>query len=80
LKGIIFTFFAPSDEHPAESRFSGKCGRRIEFKDRMIELRSTIDVHSDEKNFYVTVVRYAFENKELVRQREWKEAIPRKFN
>jgi len=59
---------------------SGECGRRIELKDRMIELRSAIDVHSDEKNFYVTVVRYAFEKGELVRQREWKEAIPRMFN
>ncbi len=73
-------YYETNDEHPAESRFSGKCGRRIELKDRMIELRSTIDVHSDEKNFYVTVVRYAFENKELLRKREWKEAIPRMFN
>jgi len=73
-------YYETNDEHPAESRFNGECGRRIELKDRMIELRSTIDVHSDEKNFYVTVVRYAFENGELVRQREWKEAIPRMFN
>lgn len=73
-------YYETNDEHPAESRFSGECGRRIELKDRMIELRSTIDLHSDEKNFYVTVVRYAFENKEQVRRRDWKETIPRMFN
>ena len=73
-------YYETNDDHPAESRFSGEAGRRIELKDRMLELRSTLEVYSDEKNFFVTVVRKLYENGKLLRQREWKETIPRMFN
>jgi len=46
----------------------------------MFEIRSTIDVISDKENFYITIVRYAFENGALNRKREWKETVPRIFN
>jgi len=73
-------YYETNDNHPAESRFSGEAGRRIELKERMLELRSTLEVYSDEKNFFVTVVRELYENGKLLRQREWKETIPRMFN
>ena len=73
-------YYETTDERPAESRFSGEAGRRIDLGDRTLELRSTIEVRSDEKNFYVTVGRAVSENGELVRKREWVETIPRLFN
>lgn len=73
-------YYETSDKRPADSRFSGEAGRRIQLKDRALEFRTTLDVRSDEKNFYVTVVRYVYENGRLLRQREWQETIPRVFN
>jgi len=73
-------YYETNEERPAESRFSGEASRHIKFEDRTLELRTTLEVYSDEKNFYVTIVRYAYENNTLVRRREWKETIPRMFN
>ena len=69
-----------NDQKPAESRFSGEAAHQIKFEGRALEIRSTIDVISDKDNFYITVVRYAFENGALIRKREWKETVPRIFN
>jgi putative CocE/NonD family hydrolase len=73
-------YFETNDENPAQSCFRGEAGHRIKFKDRELYLRTTIDLHSDNKNFKVTIVREIFENDILVRKKEWKETIPRMFN
>ena len=73
-------YYETNDVNPAESQFSGEAGRRMELNGRKLHIRTTLDVSSDEKNFYVTIVRYVYENDSLVRQREWKETIPRMFN
>ena len=46
---------------------------------RRLELQTTIDIRSDEDNFYVAFLRKFFENGKQVRQREWKETIKRDF-
>lgn len=73
------TYYETDDERPAESRFRGEAGHRIELVDRTLNLKTTIDLHSDHKNFYVVFVREIFENGQLIRRREWKETIPRIF-
>jgi hypothetical protein len=73
-------YYETHDDRPAESRFSGEAGRRIEVDGRQVEVRSTIEVRSDDKNFHVTVGRSLKENGKLLREREWKETIPREFN
>ena len=73
-------YYETNDEKPAESRFSGEAGHRINLEGRTIEFKTTLDVQSDEKNFHVTVTRFIYENAELLRQREWKETVPRMFN
>jgi len=73
-------YYETNDQKPAESRFSGEAGRRIELPGRKIELHTTLDVYSDEKDFHVTIVRFLFENGTLLRKREWIETIPRMFN
>jgi len=73
-------YFETNDENPAQSCFCGEAGHRIELEDRQLFLKTTIDLHSDNKNFKVTFIRELFENDVLVRKREWKETIPRMFN
>jgi putative CocE/NonD family hydrolase len=73
-------YFETNNTRPEESRFRGEAGHRIELKDRKLYLRTTINLSSDKKNFFVTFVREIFENNVLVRKREWKETIPRTFH
>ena len=73
-------FYETNDNRPAESRFAGEAKTTIDFEDRKLEFRSTFDVRSDEKNFYVKIIRHLFKDDELLRKREWNETIPRLFN
>jgi putative CocE/NonD family hydrolase len=73
-------YYETNDKRPAESRFRGEAGHRIELKNRTLYLHTTIDMHSDETKFYVTFIREIFENDRLVRKREWKETVPRSYN
>jgi uncharacterized protein len=75
-----WNYYETNDNRPAESRFHGEVKSTIDLKDRKLELRSTIDVRSDEKNFYVKIIRHLFKDDDLLRQREWNETIPRMFN
>lgn len=74
------TYYETNEERPAESRFRGEAGHRIELEDRTLYLHTTIDLFSDSKMFYATLVREIFEKSILVRRREWKEKIPRMFH
>jgi hypothetical protein len=73
-------YYETNDNRPAESRFSGEARTTIDLEDRKLELRSTFDVRSDERNFYVRIIRHLFKDDDLLRQREWNETIPRMFN
>jgi len=73
-------YYETNDQKPAESRFSGEAGHRIDTDGQTIEFKTTLEVQSDAQNFFVTVTRYISENGELLRQREWKETILRMFN
>lgn len=68
-----------NDTNPAESYYQGEAGALIKIEDRTIELHTIIDLKSNEKTFHVIFVRQIYENGALVRRREWKEDIPRKF-
>ena len=69
-----------NDLNPAESYYQGEAGARIELEDCIIELHTMIDLKSDENTFQVIFMREIHENGTLVRRREWKEDIPRKFH
>ena len=68
-----------NDKNPAKSSYHGERGRLMEFEGRTIELRTNVDITSDETNFYVVFLRKIFLNGALLRQREWKETIKRDF-
>jgi putative CocE/NonD family hydrolase len=73
-------YYETNEKNLAESRFVGEDSDRIELPGRNIYLLTNVEIRSDEKNFYVTLVRQIFENDKLLRRREWKETIPRMFN
>ncbi|MFI5183162.1 MAG: CocE/NonD family hydrolase [Vicinamibacteria bacterium] len=74
-------FYETSDSRPADSRFRGDESHRIvtEHPGRSLELRTVLEVRSDEKSFYVTFTRRLLENETLVREKQWAETIPRQF-
>ena len=72
-------YFETNDEQPADSKFQGEAGHRIEFEGRRLYLRTRIDLRSDKENFYATFTREIFENDILVRKKQWKETFPRRF-
>ncbi len=66
--------------NPADSRFEGEGGNDIQFKNgRRLELRTSLEVKSDEKNFRVKVTRRIFENGKKIRERTWNESFARDF-
>jgi hypothetical protein len=64
---------------PEKSRYKGERGKLIEIEGRIVEVRTAIDIQSNVSNFYVTYTRQVFEDGKLLRRRDWKETIPRKF-
>ena len=73
-------YYEVNENDPADARFEGEGGRRIEVRGRTLEFKSEIEVRSDEKSFHVRIVRTVKQNGKAVRTREWKESIPREFN
>ena len=72
-------FYETNEKNPARSCFLGEASDTIELPGRAIFLLTKVEITSDEKNFQVTFTRQVFENSLLLRQREWKETVPRKF-
>ncbi len=74
-------FYETADSRPADSRFRGDESHRIvtEHPGRSLELRTVLEVRSDEKSFYVTFTRRLLENESLVREKQWAETIPRQL-
>jgi uncharacterized protein len=73
-------YYETNEKNPAQSRFLGEDSDRIELPGRNIYLLTNVEIRSDDKNFYVTLLRKIFENDKLIRSREWKETVARMFN
>ena len=71
--------YETSHENPADSGFKGEAGHRIELGGRTLELKTNLGVRSNVTDFEVEFTRRIFENGKLVRERTWKESIPREF-
>jgi hypothetical protein len=69
--------YRADDLHPETSSVHGKASMNVSLKERQLEWRTLLDVHSDLQNFYVDFSRELRENDKLIRRKEWHEAIPR---
>ncbi len=73
-------WYQTSELDPADSRFLGEESHRIQLPGGRVTLKTSIDVHSDSAAFHVTVTRRIYRDDRLVRERSWKESIPREFH
>ncbi|MBU1229384.1 MAG: CocE/NonD family hydrolase [Proteobacteria bacterium] len=67
-----------NDKDPAHATYEAVTDYGISPGGRELRLRVTFRMASDEKNFRLTTTRQLYEDQELVRERKWERAIPRK--
>jgi hypothetical protein len=68
-----------NDDHPENTVMTGKYKFTVELKDRILIWEADGLFRSDLKNFYYTYTRRLFENGKLIREKTWKDTIPRDF-
>lgn len=67
-----------NDKDPARVAYEAVTNYTIRPQGRELRLNATFHMTSDEKNFYLTLVRELFEANKLVRSKKWDKTIPRK--
>jgi hypothetical protein len=65
------------DNDPARAGVSGQSRYTVELGGRTVIVEGDLSLTSDRENFYYTYTRRALENGRLIRERTWKETIPR---
>jgi len=65
------------DNNPAKASVTGKTRYTIELEDRTLTVEGDLSFTSDGKNFFYMYTRRVLENGELIKEKTWKETIPR---
>ncbi|MGB5401501.1 MAG: hypothetical protein WBO71_14920, partial [Thermoanaerobaculia bacterium] len=68
-----------SDERPENTSVRGEHWTEVELEDRTLLWQSELLFRSDLKNFYYTYTRRLLENGEVLREKTWRDTIPRDF-
>lgn len=69
--------YTAQDSDPARAGVTGKTRFTIEIGNRTVTVEADLSVTSDREYFYYTYTRRALENGKLLREKTWKEPIPR---
>jgi hypothetical protein len=64
-------------DRPAEARFLGEESHRIRWAGRGLELKTRMDIRSDERFLYIRFDREVLENGASVRRRTWIDSVAR---
>jgi hypothetical protein len=75
--GFGFRRLEVSDNHPELASYTGQNEFKLQRPERDLHWHSEWDIHSDKTNFYYRFKRELQENGKLIREKEWKETIPR---
>ena len=67
------------DDDPARACVTGESRYLIERENRTVAVEGELSFTSDLENFYYTYTRRALENGKLIKEKIWKEAVPRDF-
>lgn len=67
------------DDDPARSGFLGEETTHLDLPGRTLDLRTRIDLRSDATTFHLAVTRELKENGKPVRERTWRQEIPRRL-
>jgi len=65
------------DNDPARASVTGKTRYTVELEDRILTVEGELSFTSDGKNFFYRYTRRVLENGKLIREKTWKETIPR---
>jgi uncharacterized protein len=65
------------DTHPETSPVEGEAESIFTLKDRELRWRGHLSVNTDQRNFYYKYTRELLKDGQLVKQKTWKETIPR---
>jgi hypothetical protein len=65
------------DNDPARTSLTGKTRYTVELEGRTVTVEGDLSFSSDRENFYYTYTRRVLENEKLIREKTWKETIPR---
>jgi predicted acyl esterase len=66
-----------SNDHPEATSVRGRHWMEVELEDRVLTWEADLLFRSDLENFYYTYTRRLTENGELLREKTWRETIPR---
>ncbi len=64
---------------PRNTSVRGEHWTEVELEDRTLKWESELLFRSDLDNFYYTYTRRLLENGELIREKTWRDTIPRDF-
>jgi predicted acyl esterase len=65
------------DNDPARASVTGKSRYTVELEDRTLTVEGDLSFTSDREDFYYLYTRRVLENGKLIREKTWKETIPR---
>ncbi|MGB6865689.1 MAG: CocE/NonD family hydrolase, partial [Candidatus Aminicenantaceae bacterium] len=65
------------DKDPARASVTGKTRYTVELDDRTLILEGDLSFTSDRENFYYAYTKRILENGKLIKEKTWKETIPR---
>ncbi|HEY5656984.1 MAG TPA: CocE/NonD family hydrolase, partial [Myxococcota bacterium] len=71
--------YEAQDDHPEATSVTSDMKRVVQLDGRRLVWQGILDFRSDRENFYYTYTRRLFEAERLIREKTWKEAIPRDF-
>jgi putative CocE/NonD family hydrolase len=71
--------FSVADDDPAKASFVGRSSVKSKWQGHDVEWRGTTELKSDTETFYYHHVRQLLRDGHVVREREWKERVPRDF-
>jgi hypothetical protein len=75
--GHGFRKFEVHDDHPELASYIGNNDFRVQLPNRELIWHTEWDLHSDRTSFYYLFKRELRENDKVIREKEWKETIPR---
>ena len=65
------------DDHPEATTVKGQYRTTVTLKDRTLVWESAVEVRSDLENFYYTNIRRLLKDGSVLREKTWKDTIPR---
>jgi hypothetical protein len=75
--GNTHRVFELRDDHPELASYTGGNDFRVQLPQRELTWHNEWDIRSDVANFYYRFKRELREDGKIIREKEWKETVPR---